>query len=97
MKITISPGAIKRMSQLYEGAHLAERLNNLVEMGPIERKLRSMSSWRRFSAEHIDDGTWLCLLGAAESLDVHRDFILTSDVDADVLSEAIEAAEALNL
>jgi hypothetical protein len=98
VKITISKAAIKRMAKFYEGEHLAERLNNLVEMGPVERDLRSIKlepGWAE--RRSILDASWQVLSDAADSLRCHPEFILATDMDADVLSEAIEAAEALNL
>jgi len=98
MKITISKGAIKHMAELYEGEHLAEKLDSLVRMGPIERDLRAIElkpGWT--DRPSILDASWQVLLDAVDSLRCRPAFINITDMDADVLSEAIEAAEALNL
>jgi hypothetical protein len=69
-------------------------------MGPIEQELRrvcevpmALGLWSlRVSDEALD----FCL-GAAEGMGIEPIFLGMSRYDADVLSEAIEAAEALGL
>lgn len=100
MKITIAPSAFKRIAELYEGEHLAEKLNDLVRIGPVEMRLRFFDpklGWKSLNILADETPVWECITGAAESLGISADFILTNDYDVDVLSEAIEAAEALGL
>lgn len=63
------------------------------DMGPIERELRGID------LPHYDwcNPTWPVLDDAARSLGLEWRWLETSKFDADVLSEAIEAAEALGL
>lgn len=63
--------------------------------GELEWRLRAVVLPGLLSALSDDDG-WFVL----ETVDAHgmeREFYLTAGVDADVLSYAIEAAEALGL
>lgn len=64
-------------------------------MGDLECRLRAVVLPGLLSALSDDDG-WFVL----ETVDAHgmeQQFYLASDIDADVLSYAIEAAEALSL
>lgn len=62
-------------------------------MGPIERELRAITlpdfGW--------SDPAWPVIDSAAQSLGLGLQWLNQTHFDADVLSEAIEAAEALGL
>lgn len=68
-------------------------------MGPIERELRVMGGkWHRYWCfSYVSVEAWRVLEGAALELGLWSQFLETMDSDPDVVSEAIQAAEALGL
>ena len=66
------------------------------EMGPIERELRAADPDRRAFIGMGHRAITFCI-GAAQELRLEYEFCCGSHADEEVLSEAIEAAEALGL
>lgn len=93
-----SNGGTPWMSDREEGylKHCLEAiLNEEREMGPIERELRDArgGGW----SFRMHNETLRFAFEAARGMGLEDLFLTSSVVDADVLSEAIEAAEALGL
>ena len=90
--------------QRYQGHELPHSAAKVYEkerkMGPIEMELRKLAGdwcpnygyWGLLSDEAFD-----VTLGASVSIGSRKEFVHAQTADAEVLSEAIEAAEALNL
>lgn len=62
-------------------------------MGPIERELRLCKPGSGILG--LSKDAFRVAVEAADNLDMTDDFLCVQGVDGDVLSEAIEAAEAL--
>lgn len=63
-------------------------------MGKVAEELRAVWPTRAIAITHMSDDAWCRIVGAEQSLGLIHDF---DYYWADVLSEAIEAAEALGL
>ncbi len=73
-------------------------------MGPIEQQLRWVASEWRGNEQvsitwpvRVSDRALQFAINASRTLGCHAEFLHTRTADAEVLSEAIEAAEALGL
>jgi len=67
-------------------------------MGPLEKEIRAIvTGGFVFPQPRTTWPTVWLICGAAESLGLGNEFVASQAYDADVFSEAIEAAEALGL
>lgn len=67
-------------------------------MADVATRLRQIDVTRRLWSLDLADGPdFVVLNDASKSLGVYPEWLTTAKYDADVLSEAIEAAEALGL